>query len=184
MNSTIVIILITIALLVLALIAFLIIRRRRYVRAQRGRGWTFESRPALESVLDHHAPPFGQGFVREVDEAISGATAAGAPFRVFEYASAYQREAYGRATTSALPRGHRLLEEEFAAKPKLLPSALALGADVVCVVGHPPFYLWFVLAVRALHPRIELQRGPIEEEQERNDPNSHNVGHSVTRPLL
>lgn len=76
MNSTIVIILITIALLVLALIAFLIIRRRRYVRALRGRGWTFESRPALESVLDHHAPPFGQGFVREVDEAISGATAA------------------------------------------------------------------------------------------------------------
>ena len=87
MNSTIVIILITIAVLVLALIAFLIIRRQRYVRALRGRGWTFESRPALESVLDHHAPPFGLGFVRKVDEAISGTTAAGVGFRVFEYAS-------------------------------------------------------------------------------------------------
>ena len=87
MNSTIVIILITIALLVIALIAFLIIRRQRYVRALRGRGWTFESRPALESVLDHHAPPFGLGFVRKVDEAISGTTAAGIKFRVFEYMS-------------------------------------------------------------------------------------------------
>lgn len=56
MNSTIVIILIVVAVLVLALIAFLIIRRQRYVRALRGRGWTFESRPSLESVLDHHAP--------------------------------------------------------------------------------------------------------------------------------
>jgi hypothetical protein len=87
LNSTIVIILITIAVLVLALIAFLIIRRQRYVRALRGRGWTFESRPALESVLDHHAPPFGLGFVRKVDEAISGTTAAGIKFRVFEYMS-------------------------------------------------------------------------------------------------
>jgi hypothetical protein len=85
LNSTLVIILITIGVLVLALIAFLIIRRQRYVRALRGRGWIFESRPALESVLDHHAPPFGLGFVRKVDEAISGTTAAGVKFRVFEY---------------------------------------------------------------------------------------------------
>jgi hypothetical protein len=86
-SSTIVIILIVIAVLVLGLIAFLIIRRQRYIRALRGRGWTFESRPSLESVLDHHAPPFGLGFVRKVDEAISGQTATGVPFRVFEYAS-------------------------------------------------------------------------------------------------
>ena len=87
MSNSIVIILITIAVLILALTAFLIIRRQRYVRALRGRGWTFESRPALESVLDHHAPPFGLGFVRKVDEEISGTTAAGLPFRVFEYAT-------------------------------------------------------------------------------------------------
>jgi hypothetical protein len=87
MSQTVVIILIVIAVLVLGLIAFLIIRRQRYVRALRGRGWTFESRPSLESVLDHHAPPFGLGFVRKVDEAISGQTAGGVPFRVFEYES-------------------------------------------------------------------------------------------------
>ena len=87
MSSTIVIIFIVIAVLVVGLIAFLIIRRQRYVRALRGRGWTFESRPSLDWVLDHHAPPFGLGFVRKVDEAISGQTAAGVPFRVFEYTS-------------------------------------------------------------------------------------------------
>jgi hypothetical protein len=86
-SSTVVIILIVIAVLVVGLIAFLIIRRQRYIRALRGRGWTFESRPSLESVLDHHAPPFGLGFVRKVDEAISGQTATGMPFRVFEYTS-------------------------------------------------------------------------------------------------
>jgi hypothetical protein len=87
MSSTIVIILIVVAVLVVGLIAFLIIRRQRYVRALRGRGWTFESRPSLDWVLDHHAPPFGLGFVRKVDEAISGQTASGVPFRVFEYTS-------------------------------------------------------------------------------------------------
>jgi hypothetical protein len=87
MSSTIVIILIVIAVLVVGLIAFLIIRRQRYIRALRGRGWTFESRPSLDWVLDHHAPPFGLGFVRKVDEAISGQTASGVPFRVFEYTS-------------------------------------------------------------------------------------------------
>jgi hypothetical protein len=87
MSNTTVIILVTIGVLVVAMIAFLIIRRQRYLRALRGRGWTFESRPALDWVLDHHAPPFGLGFVRKVDEAISGTTANGVPFRVFEYAS-------------------------------------------------------------------------------------------------
>jgi hypothetical protein len=87
MSSTLLIIVIVIAVLVLGLIAFLIIRRQRYVRALRERGWTFESRPSLEWVLDHHAPPFGLGFTRKVDEAISGQTAAGVSFRVFEYTS-------------------------------------------------------------------------------------------------
>ena len=81
------IIIVAVAAVVLVLIAVLIIRRQRYVRALRSRGWAFESSPALESVLDHHAPPFGRGFVRTVDEAISGTTSTGVPFRVFEYAS-------------------------------------------------------------------------------------------------
>jgi hypothetical protein len=86
MNTT-AIILLVVAVVALGLITFFIIRRQRYVRALRGRGWIFESRPALESVLDHHAPPFGLGFVRKVDDAISGQASAGVPFRVFEYSS-------------------------------------------------------------------------------------------------
>jgi len=85
MSSTVIILVVVVV--VLGLVAFLIIRRQRYLRALRGRGWTFDSHPALESVLDHHAPPFGLGFVRKVDDAISGQTTAGVPFRVFEYSS-------------------------------------------------------------------------------------------------
>ena len=88
MSDVMTIVLVAVVAAVLALIAFLIIRRQRYVRALRSRGWTFESSPQLESVLDHHAPPFGLGFVRKVDEAVSGTTSAGVPFRVFEYANA------------------------------------------------------------------------------------------------
>jgi hypothetical protein len=56
LNSTVVIILIAMVLLVLVIIAFLIIRRQRYVRALRGRGWTFESRRGqLETASDSSA---------------------------------------------------------------------------------------------------------------------------------
>ena len=63
----------------------LLVRRRRYVASLRERGWSFDSSPSLESVLDHQAPPFGLGLVRAVDEAVSGRTRAGVAFRVFEY---------------------------------------------------------------------------------------------------
>ncbi len=85
MSRTALIVLI-VAVLALAVVAFFVIRRQRYVRALRRRGWTFQSRPTLDWVLDHHAPPFGLGFVRKVDEGISGTTASGVDFRVFEYA--------------------------------------------------------------------------------------------------
>jgi hypothetical protein len=88
MSDVTTIVIVAVVVVVLALIAFLIIRRQRYVRALRSRGWTFETSPRLEWVLDHHAPPLGLGFVRKVDEGISGTTSAGIPFRVFEYAKA------------------------------------------------------------------------------------------------
>jgi hypothetical protein len=47
MRNTSVIILVTIGVLVLEVIAFLITRMQRYLRAQRGHGLTLESRPAL-----------------------------------------------------------------------------------------------------------------------------------------
>ncbi len=84
MSTTTVIIIIVVAV-ILAVVAFLVIRRQRYIRALRSRGWVFDSNPQLSSVLDHQAPPFGLGFVRDVDEAVSGTTRSGVPFRVFEY---------------------------------------------------------------------------------------------------
>ncbi|GAA1437546.1 hypothetical protein GCM10009616_39520 [Microlunatus lacustris] len=63
----------------------LLVRRHRYVAGLQARGWAFETSPSLESVLDHHAPPFGLGLVRAVDEGIAGTTRGGVPFRVFEY---------------------------------------------------------------------------------------------------
>ena len=84
MNNTTVVIIVA-AIVVLAVIAFLIIRRQRYKRALASRGWSFDSKPALETVLDHQAPPFGLGFERDVDEGVAGGTRAGIRFRVFEY---------------------------------------------------------------------------------------------------
>jgi hypothetical protein len=76
-------------LVVIAVVAtVLIIRRRRYVQALEGKGWTFESSPELSAVLDHRAPPFGLGFERSVDESITGRTSGGVAFHVFEYTSA------------------------------------------------------------------------------------------------
>ncbi len=63
----------------------LVVRRQRYVRDLRGRGWSFVSAPDLASVLDHRAPPFGLGFERSVDEEVTGSTRTGVGFRVVEY---------------------------------------------------------------------------------------------------
>lgn len=78
-------VLLGVAVVVLAVVALLVVRRQRYIRALRSRGWTFTSAPALESVLDHRAPPFGLGLERAVDEGVTGSTRSGVPFRVFEY---------------------------------------------------------------------------------------------------
>jgi hypothetical protein len=90
----------------------------------------------------------------------------------------------GARPASAFVWGHRLPEDEIPAKPKLLPAALAFGADVVCVSAHPPFSLWCVLALRALDPWIEPQRQHIEHNREdHKDQDGHNSTHSATRPL-
>lgn len=85
MSGTGVAVLVVLAVVV-AVVVLLLVRRHRYVRALTDRGWSFESAPALASVLDHRAPPFGLGFERSVDEGVAGTTRAGVPFRVFEYA--------------------------------------------------------------------------------------------------
>jgi hypothetical protein len=83
-----------------------------------------------------------------------------------------------RNVCSAFVRGHRFAEDELAAKPKLLPGALALRTDAVCVLSYRPLDLRFVLAVRADHPWTELQRRHIE--QDRDSQTDNNYRHRVT----
>jgi hypothetical protein len=85
-TRTTVLVLVVVAVAV-AVVALLVIRRRRYIQALKAKGWTFDSSPALDSVLDHQAPPFGLGFDRSVDESITGTTSGGVPFHVFYYTS-------------------------------------------------------------------------------------------------
>lgn len=77
--------LIGIAAVLLGVVAIVVVRRQRYLRAVRGRGWIPIANPGLEQVWDHHAPPFGMGWQREVSKFVRGTTAAGREFRWFEY---------------------------------------------------------------------------------------------------
>ncbi len=86
MSDTATIVLIAVLVVVVAVVVTLIVRRQRYKKALKDRGWHFDPQPPIEAVHDHQAPPFGLGFDRSIDEAISGTTSSGVPFRVFEYA--------------------------------------------------------------------------------------------------
>ena len=63
----------------------LFVRRQRYVKSLRDRGWTFVGSPAFESVARLSNPPFGMGFTRSPDDQIVGLTSTGRPFQVIEY---------------------------------------------------------------------------------------------------
>lgn len=82
----------TILLVVLGLGAaigiFFAVKRHRYVKALRDRGWHFESNPSLGVANGLLVPPFGVGFARECDEHVSGRTRSGMEFQVFEYEAA------------------------------------------------------------------------------------------------
>ena len=64
------------------------VKRHRYVRALRDRGWQFESSPGPEVANGLLVPPFGVGFRRKTDEHVVGRTRSGTDFQVFEYQSA------------------------------------------------------------------------------------------------
>ena len=87
------------ALAGIAVAVFFIVRRQRYLAAVRERGWTHDSNPALGTVLDLAAPPFGLGLAREVDELVTGTTPAGFSFRVFawKYSGARSKKPWGGA---------------------------------------------------------------------------------------
>ena len=81
-----------------ALAIFFIVRRRRYIRSLEAQGWTFENSPTLASSYGLNCPPFGLGYDRRIDDLITGTTAQGVPFKVFEYGS------LGYVAAVALPR--------------------------------------------------------------------------------
>ncbi len=67
--------------------AFFLVRRQRYVKSLRDQGWTFEGSPTLERSYGLNCPPFGLGYRRKIDDLITGSTSSGVPFAVFEYGS-------------------------------------------------------------------------------------------------
>lgn len=77
-------------------VGILIWRRQRYLRQVKELGWSHDSRPSLSAVTDLHAPPFAMGMSRKIDELVSGTTAGGHAFRVFEYDYAGAGPKYGQ----------------------------------------------------------------------------------------
>lgn len=80
------------------------VKRHRYVKAIRERGWVFDSNPPIEVANGLMVPPFGLGFRRGTDEHIVGRTRAGTDFQVFEY------QAAGDARVVCMPLGMPLPE--------------------------------------------------------------------------
>lgn len=80
------------------------VRRYRYVKALRDRGWQFDSSPGPEVANGLVVPPFGIGFRRDTDEHVVGRTRSGIDFQVFEY------EGVGDARVVCMPLGLPLPE--------------------------------------------------------------------------
>src|SRR3954469_9725670 len=111
----------------------LFVRRQRYVKALRDRGWTFVGSPAFESIARLSNPPFGMGFKRSPDDQITGLASSGRPFQVIEYASEYWKGWVGMVTLSrrlpelwitggdTTPR-YGVLAQAVAAPPQLGPG--------------------------------------------------------------
>ncbi|GAB2612228.1 hypothetical protein [Pseudactinotalea suaedae] len=83
---------------------FFAVKRHRYVKAIRERGWVFDSSPSPEVANGLLVPPFGVGFRRGTDEHIVGRTRSGLDFQVFEY------QAAGDARVVCMPLGIPLPE--------------------------------------------------------------------------
>lgn len=79
------------------------VRRRRYIAALEGLGWTFVDSPSLLATRGLNCSPFGVGTGRSVDDQIVGRTHTGLPFQAFEYSSSAYR-AGGYAVAVRLPR--------------------------------------------------------------------------------
>ncbi|TDD18523.1 hypothetical protein E1218_25820 [Kribbella turkmenica] len=77
-----------------------LVRRRRYIKSLRDRGWTFVNSPAFDAVGRLGNPPFGLGFRRQPDDQIIGHTSLGRPFQVIEYKTEHWSGWVGMVTLS------------------------------------------------------------------------------------
>ncbi|GAB3822093.1 hypothetical protein GCM10028820_31710 [Tessaracoccus terricola] len=82
---------------------FFIVRKHRYVKAIRARGWTWVERPDIRIAVGLNCPPFGLGFSRSVDDQVVGASQSGTGFQAFRYRSQFFRSD-GYVLTMRLPR--------------------------------------------------------------------------------
>ena len=76
---------------------FFIVKRQRYKKALRDRGWQLDPSPEPEIANGLLVPPFGVGLKRDTDEQVVGRTRSGVDFQVFEY------EAVGDARVVCMP---------------------------------------------------------------------------------
>ncbi|WP_147264159.1 DUF3137 domain-containing protein [Desertihabitans brevis] len=64
----------------------LAVRRHRWIKGMREKGWEFVDSPHLAITADLGCPPFGQGFVRKVDDQVLGQVGSPpVPFQMVEY---------------------------------------------------------------------------------------------------
>jgi hypothetical protein len=77
-----------------------LVRRQRFIKSVRERGWTFVNSPDFGAVARLGNPPFGIGFRRDPDDQVTGHTASGRPFQVIEYSSGHWKGWIGMVTLS------------------------------------------------------------------------------------
>ncbi|WP_405059503.1 hypothetical protein OG474_43185 [Kribbella sp. NBC_01505] len=87
--STLSLVLIILAVVGVAVAVALIVRRQRYIKSLRDRGWVFNGSPGFDTVAPLSNPPFGMGFKRSPDDQITGLATSSRPFQVIEYSSEY-----------------------------------------------------------------------------------------------
>jgi len=126
-----------------ALGVVLFVRRQRYLKSLRERGWTFVGSPSFESVARLANPPFGMGFKRSPDDQITGLTSSGRPFQVIEYGSEYWKGWVGMVTLSRrLPElwitGGRTMPRS-GVSATMVPVPPQLGAGWMVGVQDPRF---------------------------------------------
>lgn len=148
----------------------LVARRRRYLGQLRALGWSHDPNPDLSDIADLGAPPFGLGLHRSVDELVSGTTAAGHAFRVFDYDYTGAGPRYservasvrlpfalpdvfvsdpGHARAGIAPAGTALVQAEDA-ELRAIAADPALAAKVLAALAPA------ALALRQLGHRVDL----------------------------